>query len=507
MNNANHETGFGRNIAANWSAFLFAVCVSFFLTPVIVRNLGNEAYGVWVLLGSLVGYLGLLDFGVRGAVTRYIAQHHAADSSEESERTVSAGVALFGSFGVLAVICAGIFAILAPLAFKIPENLVRDARIIIVIGGVNVGVALMGGVFGGVVAGLQRFDVGSGINIVTTAIRAALIVLALKRGYGLIALALIQLLSSILEGGVAWLATRRLYPQLKVNFRGVLRPYMRRLLSFGVFSSLIHVCGTLIYYSDSVVIAAFLPIGALTFYAIAASLCTYARQVVSAISTIMTPRVSALSAAGGGGVERAVLGAARIATITTAPIVITFWLRGESFINLWMGGDFGPVSGEILRLLGVVVVVGGVRSIIVATIMGLNRHRLLVPVLAIEAVANIGLSIALVRPLGLVGVALGTVVPSVIVTLGVLPALLRRTTGIAVGKIWRNGWVLPAVACVPFGLGTLLLEQYYPAKSLLVFFGQVAGLLPLVLAALMLVCLNGRERGEMWTGIRSWMHG
>ncbi len=54
-----------RSTVANWTAFAVAAVVGFMLSPFIVHRLGNSAYGTWALLGSLVGYLGLLDFGVR----------------------------------------------------------------------------------------------------------------------------------------------------------------------------------------------------------------------------------------------------------------------------------------------------------------------------------------------------------------------------------------------------------------------------------------------------------
>ena len=59
------------NVLSNWTAFAFAAVTSFFLAPFIVHRLGDSAYGVWALIGSLVGYMGLLDLGVRSAVMPY----------------------------------------------------------------------------------------------------------------------------------------------------------------------------------------------------------------------------------------------------------------------------------------------------------------------------------------------------------------------------------------------------------------------------------------------------
>ncbi len=50
-----------RNVASNWGAYVLAMGVNFFLSPYVVRHLGNTGYGVWTLILSLTGYLGLLD--------------------------------------------------------------------------------------------------------------------------------------------------------------------------------------------------------------------------------------------------------------------------------------------------------------------------------------------------------------------------------------------------------------------------------------------------------------
>src|SRR5437870_2424255 len=92
-----HHSRVVRNVLSNWGAFVFAALVSFFLSPFLVRSLGDARYGVWVLLVSIVGYLGLLDLGVRGAVTRYVARFHAAREHDSANRVASTALAVFAT--------------------------------------------------------------------------------------------------------------------------------------------------------------------------------------------------------------------------------------------------------------------------------------------------------------------------------------------------------------------------------------------------------------------------
>ena len=61
-----------RNVLLNWAALIAEVAVAFFLTPFMVRSLGLAIYGIWSLLNSVIGYMGLVDLGIRGSVGRFL---------------------------------------------------------------------------------------------------------------------------------------------------------------------------------------------------------------------------------------------------------------------------------------------------------------------------------------------------------------------------------------------------------------------------------------------------
>jgi O-antigen/teichoic acid export membrane protein len=494
MTKKDRRSHFARNVVANWIAFLFAAVVGFFMSPYVVEHLGATRYGVWSLLAGMIGYLALLDLGIRQAVNRYVAHHRAVGAHDESSSIVSAALRLFGILGLLAISLAAAFAYLAPVFFNIPEALVNDTRIIVVLGGLTVAVTLIGGVFGGLLTGLERFDVNCLLEISMTAGRAAAMVIALREGYGLVSLACILLAASVLQCVAYWAVDRRLYSELRLRFRGRLVPQMKTLLSFGSSLSAIFVLKALVLNSDAMIIAAFLPIEAVTFFAIAGILCYQANGVTASMSYVMTPRVSRLMSAGGNRVGEEILAVARIATLIAAPVAATFLLRGESFITLWMGPAYGPESGEVLRVLAFVLWLEATRSVVIQSLTGMARQRMLIPGVAIEAVCKLALSVALVGPLGIVGVALGTLIPSMLVNLGFIPFCLSKATTVSTRLFHRNAVLLPTAACVPFALASAAIEQHVPATNLAIFFAQVVLILPLIPVAAWFLCLTPAEK-------------
>ncbi|MDB4915878.1 MAG: polysaccharide biosynthesis protein [Gemmatimonadetes bacterium] len=486
-----------RNVVITWAAFVFTVAVNFFVAPYVVRTLGSTVYGTWVLLSSLVGYMGLLDLGVRSAVMRYLALHHARAEDVEAGRSASAGLVIFGALGLVAVVAALVCAAVLPRFFTIPPDTVATARIVVVVGGLGVAVSLISGVFGGSLAALQRFDLQGLIGIVVGGLRAAAIVIGLGPGAGLLGLSLIQLAATVCQGTAQYVLTRRLYPELKLALRGLERAEIRRIFSFSMYSSLLHVSAALIFSADALVIGSFLPVAMITFFAIPSTLTDYTRSIVSAISQTITPRASSLEGVGAmRELETVLLRAATMATLVTLAITVTFIARGGSFIGLWMGAGFAELSGSILVILAISVTFDSARRVAMSALIGMNRHRQLAPFYLLEGVVNIALSVYWIRSMGLRGVALGTTVPNLITAFLVIPWLVRKVVGTPIRRFWLVVWIRPVLAMLPFAAVSYAVERGLHAQSLLSFFASVFLSLPVAIVGAWFVGIPAQDRSE-----------
>src|SRR5262245_8683032 len=160
-----------RNVVANWAGYLFIAGVNFFLAPFVLRRLGVSGYAVWSLIISITGYLGLLDLGVRSAVTRFVARHQVRSEHNETSRIVSSAALFFTLSAGLAIIASAFISIFLIERFDIPPEYRASARIVIVLIGSSIGTSLIGGVFGGILVGLQRFDIVNLLQALNTALR------------------------------------------------------------------------------------------------------------------------------------------------------------------------------------------------------------------------------------------------------------------------------------------------------------------------------------------------
>src|SRR5690606_39145273 len=118
---------------------------------------------------------------------------------------------------------------------------------------------------------------------------------------------------------------------------------------------------------------------------------------------------------------------ARFSMLVLMPVAITFLIRGRSFIELWMGPEYAAASGGVLAILAWPLLLHAATHATGGLMMATGRHKPMIPAMLIEAGANLALSIALVRTMGIAGVAWGTAIPSLVSSFVFWPIYLQRS--------------------------------------------------------------------------------
>jgi O-antigen/teichoic acid export membrane protein len=465
----------------NWMAFAAAVIVSFFLSPFVVHHLGNVAYGVWVLTNSSIAYMGLLDLGMRGAVTHFVAKHHALGEHLESSRAVSLALGFRLLIGLTVIIASLILAVMAPKIFRIPADLWSATRWAMILTGLNLSLTLISGVFGGVLTGLQRFAVVSSLAITQTLLGAGGTVWLLSSGHGIVSLALLQLAMSVLFGILAIVLCFRIYPELQINRRFLTRATFKSLWGYSFYLFVIAATGQVIYYTDNLVVGAFLSAEAVTFFAIGGRFIEYLGQLGSSLAQTFMPVASNLAAKNRADqLRRLLIQGTRAALFVSLPIAWALFFRSTTFIGLWMGQQYAQPSGRVLRILLLSSVAISANRVGGNIVLGLGKHRPFAMWQTCEAVANLALSIYLVRKIGIIGVAWGTVVPSLVSQIILWPRYLSKLLDLGVWRYIWDVWIRPVLATLPFGLACFWIDTHWPAPNMRVFFLQIAVALPIV---------------------------
>jgi O-antigen/teichoic acid export membrane protein len=481
------------NVLMNWLAFGTTILAGFLMSPFLVRHLGDSVYGVWILIGSLAGYLGVLDFGVTPSIVKYVAEYRARRDQEAMNKVLSGALVIFTVAGCISLVISILVAASFNRIFDSPLTS-RTAAAVVVLAGVNLAVTFPASVFVGVIRGYQRYDADSAITSVSIVLRSLVIVWLIMDGRGILALAALTFIFDIARLTCLIRIAYRLNPAIRIQRQYVERKELHRVFRFSLYAFLILVSRQMIFFTDSIVIGFFLSTSMVTFYFIASRLVLYLRMLVTEMVGVLMPTTSDLGARND---HQAI---ARLLTISTKymllialPVGAVFLTLGRNFIALWMGPGYSQ-SFAVLVILTIAMLAHFLEMPAHTVLLGLSKHRVVALFTIIQGLLNIALSIVLVRRLGVVGVALGTMIPMIGTTGVALAVYFRMYLKLPLLGYLRGSCVSPVVVQAPFILSLLIIRACWPPATLVAFFVEIAIASLPYLAIAMIVCITRPER-------------
>lgn len=457
-----------RNTSANFIGQLITLGTGFLLTPFILGHLGESSYGLWALVGSIAAYGFLFDLGITAAIVKYVAEYRARDDVDKMNSLIATTLWFYTLVGLLIVLLGVFFAPIFPRIFNVAPSEQEIASRLVLITSVSMAISLISTVPASVLSGLQRFDL---INILTTTgtlLVAAATVITLLRGGGVVEMVAVTIpLTVVMQIPNIWLL-KRVEPALRYGWRGAEWTLAKTLVSYSSAIFVAKISGNLQNKTDEIVIGAFLPITAVTPYSLARRLSEISQILTNQFMRVILPMASQLDAENDQGRLRALyLTSTRLTLAIFLPIGVVLTLLAPNVLTIWVGEAYAPYSYLvfILTLARFIDIIGWPGD---SVLQGMARHRPLAWMSLGAALLNLALSIFLAPRMGLLGVALGTLIPTVIVIFGFIQPYILRTIDIGPVELLRSVFVpialpaLPLVAVLYFMNQTLTLTSLLP---------------------------------------------
>jgi O-antigen/teichoic acid export membrane protein len=414
------------NTFSNYGGQFISIATWFLLTPFILEELGADEYGLWVLVGSVVAYGTLLDFGISDAVTKYVAEYRVTGDIQKAKSLVSTALWLYTGIGLLIVLASALLAPLFPMFFNVSPEDQETAIRLVFLAGVGVGVTIPTSITFAVLRGLQRFDLINIIRSIGILLQALLFVLVLVAGGGVLGLAITTIIVRLLTQIPAVWSINRIAPELQFGWRGAERRSFRTVASFSWPVFILHFGGHLEAKTDEIVIGAFLPLTAVASYSIVLKLSTLPQMITEQFLMLILPISSELHAVKDFGKLRELfLSSTRITLAVLIPIAVSLMILGRPLLEIWVGEAYAEQT-PVLIVLVIAVVLDTILWPAGFLFQGMNRHRIPSLMTLGSGILNLALSIYLVQRYGLMGVAFGTLIPTTIVAFGfVIPYALH----------------------------------------------------------------------------------
>lgn len=499
--------GIFMNSVSNVAFFAIQVAVVFFVSPILVHGLGDNRYGAWTLVNSVTAYLTLADLGIGAAVLRYVAKFAGLHDEEAINRVFSTSMSMFACGGAAVLAATAALVVFWKSPFGMTGDLARDMRWMIAIFGGNLSVLLPMGIYKTVLMGLGRYPIVNAVRITTLLLRNLGFILILYLGGGLREIAVMIVAGSLVDQTWCFFAAHHYLPSLRFSLRLVDRNTLRTIWGYSAFVFLSVVASKVGTESNALLIGIFLPTAAVTYFGIAASLAGQAGDGLRAAIAVLTPAVSKWEALGHhSAISGLLTTGTRYLLFLAIPIQIGLILLGHPFIALWMGRKYADVCYPPLTILAISLSPALAMGMASRILEGVGRVASLFWSNVVQSLLTVGLSLILVVPLGIQGVAFASAVPLVVQSIVVI-TITCRVTGVSVLTLLYHAWIKPIIGGCFLAAIWLITNNCLPritswCELLATGLGGLALYFPLVLlldASLRRVTARlAREVGECW---------
>jgi O-antigen/teichoic acid export membrane protein len=428
-----------RNVSANYIGIFVQIGIAFLLSPFLVHTLGDIKYGLWTIIAALSGYLSLLDMGISAAVTKFTSSYNKSGNYKALNETLKAAWALLliacTALGILVII--GLVVIeLDLISFELDS---RTVKFLLVLTAIDVSLFVITGLYRGLIEGLQRFDISNIARVLAACFKALLFYSFLVNGFGLITMVVISLITNLLLLVCFQLFIRIKYNQISIRDKGVKRNQIAKVFDYSKYVFLAMIFSQILAYSGTLIIGAGVGAAAVTYFIIPWTLFEYVKQFSLAISRTFLPVFSEYDEGSQSDKIRILLlSGTRYMLIFSSLLTIGLFVLGESFINIWMGGHYGEKASLLILIFAFLQYFYSPSLICGAYLQGVSKHRFLSISTMILSIFSVLLSILLVRNYGVIGVALGSVIPQLFLYGILFPIYSCRSVGIGFGKYLKE---------------------------------------------------------------------
>lgn len=399
-----------RNTTFNLLARIIRTLVYLVIIPVIIYNVGETRYGIWVALFAFVDYFSLLDLGFGAASVKYTADHYARNNIFGIGLTISTAMLFY--LLILPLIVIPIFFADSILKFfNVDPNNLNEA--IFVLRGVILIFAFtqITSVFRNILIGLQRIDIQNLCEIVNTFLYGVGVILVLKSGLGLKGLILLIGGLRLLLVATYTLCVFKIVPGIKEGLRHFSGKMFKDFFNYGIKLQITSIVGLFNFQLDKILIGHFLRLELVTFYELGSKIAMFIRQMPSVLLVPLIPASAELAARGDQKrLETMHLSGAKYITLMAAPIAFFLGTMAPTVMMVWMGTNDYPYAILTIRILCIGYFFNIMTGVVTSMIRGIGIVHYEMYISLFIALTNLTLSLVLIIKIGFIGALIGTTV-------------------------------------------------------------------------------------------------
>lgn len=436
------------------SIFVYIV-IALLYTPIMLRLLGQSEYGLYSLIGSVVGYLSILDLGLGNAIIRYTARNRSVGNKEAESSLNGMFVALYSVIALLTVIIGAVLYVNIDNMFAATLTVteLHKAKIMTLLLIFNFAVSFPLGVFGSIIQAYERFVFFKLLAIARSLLNPLIILPLLLWGYGSVAMVVVNTLINLVFLLVNMAFCLRVL-NVKIHFGRIDRMLMQEIAGYSFFIFLNVIVDKIYWSTGQFILGIVSGTVMVAIYAIAMQLNNMYMMFSTAVSGVLLPRITMMVAndATNEALSEIMIRIGRVQYVVMAYILSGFILFGQAFINLWAGENYSDAY-YIVLLVMIPITIPLIQNVGIAILQAKNMQGFRSVVYLAIAGLNIAASIPLAKIWDGLGCALATGVSLIIGNVIVMNIYYYRKIRLNIPMFWKNIVLMSVPVVLAIGCG------------------------------------------------------
>lgn len=394
---------------------MITIIVGLVYTPIMIRMLGPNEYGLYQLVLSVVNYLNLMNFGFNGAYIRYYSIAVGKNDEEEVAKVNGMFMNVFCFIGVLCLVAGiGLFFNIGILGTQLTSADYVIAKQLLVILVINLAISFPNSLFIAYMSAREEFIVQKALNIGVNILIPILNLPLLYLGYGSVGVVGVTLALTIIRLIInAWYCVSKLSLKMRLNYFD--KAIFRGLLGYTFFIFLSDLVDQLNSNVDKFLLGRITGTIAVAIYSVGFNLKNYYTTLTWIVPEMYVPEVNrvAIQEKNDNRLTELFTFIGRINNYIVLLVISGFFLVGREFIRLWIGSDY-DISYYATLILMITGYIPAVQTLGVNVQNAKNMHKMRSIVYFIVACCNVALSIVLIKRWGVVGTCFGTLIATLL---------------------------------------------------------------------------------------------
>lgn len=379
-------------------------------TPIMLRLLGQNEYGLYQLVYSFVSYLGLLSLGFGSAYMRFYSRYKAADQKEEIARLNGMFMSIFCVISCVCILCGSIMLmnIHSILGDRLTDSEYETAKVLMALLVLNLAITFPSSVYNCNITAHEKFLFQKLLIVLQNLFSPFLTLPLLIWGYGSIGVVSVTtfLTISVFISNAVFCHKRLC---IKFLFRGFKFSLLKEMWAFTFFIFLSQIIDQVNWSVDKFLLGRLIGTTAVAIYGVGGQLNVLYIQFSTSISNVFIPKVNQIvsETKDDNELTRLFIRVGRVQFMLILLLLSGFYIFGKAFIYFWAGTGYEETYFVALLLM-TFVTIPLIQNLGIEIQKAKNMHRARSIVYFFIAIANIFISIPLIGRFGPVGAAAGT---------------------------------------------------------------------------------------------------